>query len=109
MSKSINDAMLDYHDHVYANLEFSAAADPYAQYKENEPYNHLCSLIGKGFELEDNDFYSGIFTMIQTAQELKRANAHIEYLYNELNKYDEFIEDEVWERFYDTYKSRDNE
>lgn len=85
MNKTVNNLMHDWSEAAaesYSHAaEFGCSLADVDTTRTDHVLNELKKLIGGRFELPDNDWYAGIFTMIHTAQELKRVEHEARYLW----------------------------
>ena len=109
--KTINDLMSEWQ--VEAAEDYAASCDmgvPITSGKTEAIYDEMVKTIGGKFELPENNFYHGLFIMLDAARNLKRAEAEVRYWYAELEKIapEDYDIVEAEHRFYETYEERDN-
>ena len=89
--KTINNLMTDWDDaSAKAHNEayrFGRVPEYEELWESRDIYKELVSVVGGNFDLPANDFYSGLFTMIDTARQLKQEQYVTKALINLLYEY----------------------
>lgn len=109
--KTINDLMSDWDEEAAVDYDSSCEMGvPITSGKCESIYDEMVNVIGGKFELPQNNFYHGLFIMLDAMRNYKRATTEATYWYHELERVapEDYDIIEAEHRFNDSYNDRDN-
>lgn len=89
--RTVNNLMCDWNESFYKTYDDAAwlgvAPEPHEFKESDDIFKDLRTLVGGNFELPDNDFYHGLFVILDTARQLKHEKYVNEALIQLLYEY----------------------